>query len=163
MKKRLVLCFLILAVVLPFFSGCGNRTAEGPSEESFEQKYMQERASLVEANSYQTEVTLSEEEKQLDERLAGWKEEYIASCDGSVPYDMPVLTDENIWNSTLYRFCEALPKGSDLHVHASAVLPFDDLLTFVESRDELYIGTGTTNISFSVMKTLKKSERMSFP
>ena len=63
MKKRLVLCFLILAVVLPFFSGCGNRIAEEPSEESFEQKYMQERASLVEANRYQTEVTLSEEEK----------------------------------------------------------------------------------------------------
>ena len=61
---------------------------------------------------------------------------------------MPVLTDENIWNSTLYRFCEALPKGSDLHVHASAVLPFDDLLTFVESRDELYIGTGRDNQYF---------------
>ena len=62
-----------------------------------------------------------------------------------VPYDMPVLTDENIWDSTLYEFCRALPKGADLHIHGLALLPFDELLSFVLSRDDLYIGISQRN------------------
>ena len=62
-----------------------------------------------------------------------------------MPYDMPVLTDENIWNSTLYKFCRALPKGADLHIHGLALLPFDEFLSFVLSRDDLYIGISQRN------------------
>ncbi|MBQ6360410.1 MAG: hypothetical protein IJJ25_04625 [Lachnospiraceae bacterium] len=145
MKKRLFVWFLLSITVLTLLSGHAVKGAETAPEESFEQKYAQERLSLADANRYQTDVTLSEDEKQLDERLAEWKAEYIASCNGSVPDKMSVISDETIWSSALYAFCKSLPKGADLHIHSETLLPFDEVLAFVESRDELYIGTGQEN------------------
>ena len=142
MRKKIL--SLLLAMICLFGAVCPG--AALAADDFFDQeKYLEARASHKEANRYKTDVTLSEKEEALDRKLAVWKAEYIDSCDGKVPYDMPVLTDGNIWNSKLYQFCEALPKGSDLHIHGMALMPFDELLSFIESRDELFIGTGERN------------------
>ena len=107
--------------------------------------YLMRRAEIVRENAYRTGVVLTEEERQLDLRLAKWKAEAVSALGGRVPGDLAFLTDERIWESTLYGFCEALPKGADLHVHGMTMLPFDELLAFVRSREELYIGTGEEN------------------
>ena len=134
----------MLAMICLFGAVCPG--AALAADDSFDQeKYLEARVSHVETNSYKTDVTLSEKEEALDRKLAVWKAEYLESCDRKVPYNMPVLTDKNIWGSKLYEFCEALPKGSDLHIHGMALMPFDELLSFVESRDELFIGTGERN------------------
>ena len=139
---RRVLAVLIVIACLMSTACMGDALAV---ENAGNQEYLQERTAHAEANQYQSDVSLSEEEIQLDKKLAEWKAEYLASYDGDVPYNMPVRNDETIWNSKLYAFCKALPKGSDLHVHGMALLPFDELLAFVKSRDELYIGTGEGN------------------
>ena len=124
-------------------------TGGAPASEDFSnQEYPQERTAHAETSGYQSDGNLSEKEIRLDKKLAGWKAAYLASCGGDVPCNMPVQKDENIWNSKLYAFCKALPKGADLHVHGMALLPFDELLAFVKSRDELYIGTGEDNRCF---------------
>lgn len=141
MKKRLLVIWI--AIICVIGSACAGMTSEEQKMQGKE--YAEVRSSHAEANQYQTDVTLSEEEQQLDQKLAAWKEAYKTSCDGAVPYDMPVLTDENIWDSELYAFCERLPKGSDLHIHGMALMPFEELLAFVTARDDLYIGTGDKN------------------
>ena len=141
MGKKLFV--ILLAASCLFCSACSGKpqSAQAPAE----QDYNEARSALAEANRYRTDVTLSEDEQRLDQKLAEWKAAYIASCDGGNPYEMSFLTDENIWNSKLYEFCRLLPKGSDLHLHGLALLPFDELLAFVETRDELFIGTGNDN------------------
>ena len=141
MRKKILA--LLLAMICLFGAVCSGGALA--ADDSFAQEYLEERIAHEEANSYKTEVTLSEKELELDQRLAEWKEKYIESCGEKVPYDMPVMTDGNMWYSTLYAFCKALPKGSDLHIHGMALLPFDELLSFVESRDDLFIGTGEDN------------------
>ena len=117
----------MLAMICLFGAVCPG--AALAADDSFDQeKYLEARVSHVETNSYKTDVTLSEKEEALDRKLAVWKAEYLESCDRKVPYNMPVLTDKNIWGSKLYEFCEALPKGSDLHIHGMALMPFDELL-----------------------------------
>ena len=139
MKK---LFALLMTIVI---SMCAGACAYIQVDNLSDQTYQEKRGKLEKESQYQTEVKLSDKEEILDKKLDRWKEEYINSCDGKVPYDMPVLTDENIWDSTLYGFCRSLPKGSDLHVHGAALLPFDELLAFVISRNDLYIGTGESN------------------
>ena len=141
MTRRVLAILIVISCLMSTVCTGGALALEDFSD----QEYLQERAAHEEANRYQSDVSLSKAEIRLDKRLAEWKAAYLASCGGDVPYDMPVLTDENIWNSELYAFCKALPKGSDLHIHGMTLLPFDELLAFVESRDELYIGIGEDN------------------
>ncbi len=137
MKRRpfgaAALCVLLLTTVV---SGCAQQSAAGKAKD-----YVQERAELAESNAYKTTVELTEKEKLVDARLQNLKAEYLESCKDNVPYDMPVMTDENIWNSKLYQFCKELPKGADLHVHGLALLPAAEFMDYVESRPDLYIVT----------------------
>lgn len=109
-------------------------------DETEKQNYEEQRTEIASADSYKTSVELTDEEKQLDSRLSELKSQYISSYDNVVPYDMRVLMGETIWNSDFYSFCKKLPKGSDLHVHGSALLPVEELIVYVKSRSDLLIG-----------------------
>lgn len=106
-------------------------------------EYNKMRQEIVDKNSNLVGLLLTEEEARLDERFRQYKRDYIKSCGGKVPYDMPVLTDANIWNSRLHRFLKAMPKGSDLHVHGTALLPMWRLIDFVLEHEKLYIDIDT--------------------
>ncbi len=49
------------------------------------------------------------------------------------------LRDRGIYDTPLYKFLEAMPKGGDLHVHADAALPMDQHVEFLKDHPELLI------------------------
>ena len=67
------------------------------------------------------------------------REEYIAGV--SDPYSFDFINNRNIWESGLYKFCQQMPKGGDLHVHADALLPVSGQIAFMADHDELKICT----------------------
>lgn len=105
------------------------------------QNYEKAREKIVKANSNLLGVVLNENEKKLNGILEKLKAEYKASCGGKVPYNVPVLTDKNLVESRLYKFCSMLPKGADLHVHDMSELPMAELIDLIETRSEYYINT----------------------
>lgn len=105
--------------------------------------YYQLREELVERNANLVGVVLNNAEKALDGHLTQLKDEFRNACGGNVPFEMPVLTDSRIWNSRLYTFCKALPKGSDLHVHGAALLPARKVIDFVLEHENLLINIDT--------------------
>lgn len=112
------------------------------------------RQEVVERNGNLVGIVLTEEEKKCDAMLYDLKQAFKEDCDGDVPYDMPVLTDKRIWESPLYQFCKALPKGSDLHVHGTALLPVWKLIPFVLDHEKLLINIDDFHLSLE-----KKSNR----
>lgn len=103
------------------------------------ENYEEKRRELVELNSNLEGVVLRDKEKLVDEYLQKIKKEYIESCNGNVPYDIPSLTDKNLQNSKLYDFCDKLPKGADLHVHDMSLLPIRELIDLLCDCDEFCI------------------------
>ena len=105
------------------------------------ENYEQLRQELVEQNGNLLGVVLREREVELDRRLAALKREFRESCGGAVAYDIPVLTDPRLRESGLYRFCDAMPKGGDLHVHDMALLPAEELIPLLADCPEFCINT----------------------
>ena len=58
-------------------------------------------------------------------------------------YKTSILKTPKLYETELYKFCEAIPKGADLHAHGGALTPIRHLLDFVESKEELLIDTNT--------------------
>ncbi len=102
---------------------------------------MQKRRELSEANSNLIGVVMKEKEIRLNGVLSELKKEYKESCGGEVHYSVPVLTDRNLCESRLYRFCTLMPKGADLHVHDLTELPVRELCRVLSDRPEIYINT----------------------
>lgn len=105
------------------------------------ENYNEKRNELVEANSNFLGVFMKEQEKELDRYLSVLKDECIKNCAGKDFYKIPTLTDHRITESRLYKFCEKLPKGADLHVHDMALLPFPELVKFLKTCPEFCINT----------------------
>lgn len=101
--------------------------------------YEAKRDELVELNSNVQGVHLREKELKVAEHLEELRNEYIASCNGNVPFDMPTLRDSNIVNSKLYDFCDRMPKGADLHVHDMSILPAHELIELLIGCPDFYI------------------------
>lgn len=69
------------------------------------------------------------------------------------PFETTNLTDSTIWNTRLYKFCQQLPKGGELHVHSTALLAFDDYCSFLESQPNIYIQIEGDNIGHTLYQT----------
>lgn len=83
-------------------------------------------------------IALTPDEQRVDARLRALKEDFLQSYHGQ--YNM--LTDSEIWQSGLYRFCHSLPKGADLHIHGLACLPVREMTDWLMSQGDMYIHTG---------------------
>ncbi|MBR6352062.1 MAG: hypothetical protein IKR93_07040 [Firmicutes bacterium] len=136
--KKIIACCCICAFLL---TSCGaSKTASKAGE-----KYDELRERFALEDIYKTSAVLDEKEQLADKKLEELKKQFSDSYNGDVPYDMPFLSESKIWSSPLYAFFDALPKGSDLHVHASAVLPAKEMIDFVKSRNDLRVGIGKDN------------------
>lgn len=103
------------------------------------EEYLEKRKIMVEENSYLVGNVLSPKEQAVDERLRSLKTELSESVDEITLYKMNLMANEGLYGSPLYGFMKALPKGSDLHVHATALLPAHRLIDFVVSHEELLV------------------------
>lgn len=97
------------------------------------------RESIVKENQNLVGVVLNDDEKRVDEYLNNIKEDFKNICGEDVPYHMPVLKDERIRNSKLYSFLKDLPKGSDLHVHGTSLVPMHHILDFIYDHEEILV------------------------
>lgn len=97
------------------------------------------KEALVERDSIKTNVTLSEKEQRADAILTAYREEVEASFNKYTLYRMDVLNDSAIWETSLYQVLLTMPKGADLHNHTDAYLPLDELVAFLETRDDVLI------------------------
>ncbi len=107
------------------------------------ENYEEKRKILQDANANLLGVVLSENEQALDVYLKKCLEEYRESCGGTIPYDVPVLADENIRKSRLYDFCSRMPKGAELHVHDMTLLPVGELAELLCECPEFYVQPGS--------------------
>lgn len=106
-------------------------------------EYYAEREKIVEENKNLVGVVLNDKEKLADTKLTELKTVFKASYKDELPYDMPMLNDDNLVNNGLYNFCRKLPKGSDLHVHGTALVPMNKLIDFIIDHNELLIDINT--------------------
>lgn len=103
------------------------------------ENYEQKRKKLVELNSNLQGVILRDKEKIVDEYLKNLIKKFKEDYNGNVPYDVPTLKDNCICKSALYEFCDALPKGGDLHVHDMSLLPASELINLLLTLEEFCI------------------------
>lgn len=108
-----------------------------------EKEYFELRSELVEKNQNYIGVVLSDEEKKLDARLTKLVEDCKAQFKGNIPCDEPIVKTPDIWRTKLYSFCKALPKGADLHVHGTSLVPVWRLIEFLRGRDDILIDPET--------------------
>lgn len=70
-----------------------------------------------------------------------YKDEWKKTCDAT---DQNFLNDSaSFRKSRLYDFCKRMPKGANLHVHGSAMIPTDMLIEFVAEHPSLKVNTKT--------------------
>ncbi|MDO4939666.1 MAG: hypothetical protein Q4E54_06870 [Lachnospiraceae bacterium] len=103
--------------------------------------YEEKRRELVELNSNVQGVILREKEQRVEEELERLRNEFFDSCNGDVIYDIPTLNNRIIQNSRLYKFCDCMPKGADLHVHDMSILPAHELVELLITCPEFCINT----------------------
>jgi len=107
------------------------------------ENYYEIRQEIEEKNQNFLGVVLRDEEKRLDEHLKKLIDECRDVCGGTIPCDVPVLNNPKLWRTGLYSFCRNLPKGADLHVHGTALMPMWRLIKFVSKRDDILIDPET--------------------
>ena len=100
---------------------------------------MQKREELKEKNSNLVGNVLNSKELAVNEKLQEMKAELFGIMDEDRLYKMNLLANVQLYNSRLYKFIKALPKGSDLHVHATSLLPANRQIDFVAQRSELVV------------------------
>ena len=103
------------------------------------ENYEEKRKELVELNSNSRGVILRDKEEKVAKELERLKKEYLDSCNGAIPFDMPTIMDSNLHNSGLYKFCDRMPKGADLHVHDMSILPAHELVNLLMTCPEFCI------------------------
>lgn len=117
------------------------------------EEYVSLRKQMVEENENLVGVVLNEDEKKVDQLINKLKKEFKDGCGDFVPYNMPMLKDDRIKNSELYKVLYNLPKGCDLHVHGSSLVPVHYMLDFLIEHENMLIDIDT------LILTTKKSDR----
>ncbi len=103
------------------------------------EEYLSKREIMVEENQNLVGNVLNLKEQAVDGRLRALKDELYEEIGENDLFKMKLMGDPRLWNSSLYAFIKALPKGSDLHVHATALLPAHRLIDFVLGRNDLVV------------------------
>jgi len=107
------------------------------------ENYYELRQEIVAKNQNYLGVILRDDEERLDEKLKALVEECRLACGGTIPCDVPVISQPRLWRTKLYDFCKSLPKGADLHVHGTALMPMWKLIRFLSMRNDVLIDPET--------------------
>jgi len=110
------------------------------------EEYLQQRELLESENQNLTGVALNRKEEQAEVVLKEIKEEYKAQIPPMRRNKMNLLAYRELWDTRLYQTAKRIPKGSDLHVHATSLVPAHRLTDFVAARQELTVSPDTCRI-----------------
>jgi len=110
------------------------------------EEYLYQRDIISKENQNLVGNVLNREEKKVDDLLTSFKNKVISENDPDRLNKMNLLSNSALWDTDLYRFVKDLPKGSDLHVHATALLPAQKLIDFVVSHEKLLVDINTCRI-----------------
>lgn len=93
-------------------------------------------------------VVLNDDEKKADKKLSELKKKFSDTCGETMHYSMSAIRDERIRESELYEFIRKLPKGSDLHVHGTSLIPVNKMIDFLCDYEKLLINIKTYVLTF---------------
>jgi len=102
-------------------------------------EYLKQREIISQENRNLVGNILSDDEEKVDKLLEVFKNQVISQSDAEKLNKMNLLSNSALWETNLYRFVKDLPKGSDLHVHATALLPASKLIDFVVLHNKLLV------------------------
>lgn len=105
------------------------------------EEYLCQREKLSNENKNLVGNILNSEETKVDALLKHFKNKVVTENDNDRLNKMNLLKDASLWNSDLYSFIKDLPKGADLHVHATTLLPANKLIDFVALHTVLLVDT----------------------
>ncbi len=103
------------------------------------EEYYRQREIIVKENQNLVGNVLNEDEEKLSELLENYKHSVLSLKDNMQLSKMNLLKDDTLWSAQLYKFVKDLPKGADLHVHATALVPAWKLIDFISGRKELVV------------------------
>lgn len=105
------------------------------------EEYLRQREILAGENQNLRGNVLNEREEKVDALLSSLKQRVRREHDAERLNKMNLLSDGALWDTELYRMILDLPKGADLHVHATALVPAEKLMDFVAGQPKLLVDT----------------------
>lgn len=105
------------------------------------EEYLRQREIIAGENQNLVGNVLNEQEKKVDTLLDVFKQRVRCGHNTERLNKMNLLSDRALWETDLYRLIRDLPKGSDLHVHATALVPAGKLMEFVIAHPKLLVDT----------------------
>ncbi len=105
------------------------------------EEYLHQREIIAEENKNLLGNILNPAEEKVDALLGELKKRVIRASDADRLNKMNLLANSELWDTDLYRFLQEMPKGSDLHVHATALVPAAKLVDFVAAHPALLVDT----------------------
>ena len=61
--------------------------------------------------------------KNMGRKFDKMKQEVLSNFSEEELFKTSILNSPKLWETELYKFCEAMPKGADLHAHGGALTP----------------------------------------
>lgn len=81
----------------------------------------------------------------MDKKFEQLKQDVWANFSEDELYKTSILKMPKLWSTELYKFCEKMPKGADLHAHGGALTPVHHLIGFVCDNPDLLVDTDLTH------------------
>lgn len=77
----------------------------------------------------------------MEKKFEQLKQEVLSNFSETDLYKTSILKTPKLYQTELYKFCESMPKGADLHAHGGAMIPIRRLIDFVIDKEDLLIDT----------------------
>lgn len=77
----------------------------------------------------------------MEKKFEQLKQEVLSNFSETDLYKTSILKTPKLYQTDLYKFCEKMPKGADLHAHGGAMIPILHLIDFVIDKEDLLIDT----------------------
>lgn len=89
----------------------------------------------------------------MDEKFEQMKQDVLNNFSEEKLFRTSILNTPELWETDLYKFCENMPKGADLHAHGGAMIPVWSLIDFTKTRDDILVDTTPEHKGFLLLKS----------
>jgi len=120
--------------------------------------YLEQRKILENENANLVGNVINDSEKKVDSLLNNYKNAVYSENETDRLFKMNLLSNDKLWESDLYKLICEMPKGADLHVHATALVPAHKLIGFVKTHTELLVDINDGHIYHIDEETYNKEK-----
>lgn len=84
----------------------------------------------------------------MNKKFEQLKEEVRNNFSDEELYKSSILKNPKLLQTKLYKFCQQMPKGADLHTHGGALTPASHLISFVCNHPSLLVDTNSDHKAY---------------